>query len=199
MKSVMKRTLIAMIMVLAVGLMVGTSAQAKSKKKNVLMVMTDYGFHETQNKSGKKTCVLNDISTNGNTYYLTVYYNNVNVTKKAKYKVSNKKVATVKKGIIKYKHMQKNFTLTVSYKGKKQKLKFVSGHKGHDFKNVYEKRFWEDNHCISTTAQYAECSCGAVKFISGDREAFVANRPKCHANIYVGNDVWETANWQKYK
>ena len=198
MKTVMKRTLIAMIMVLAVGLMVGTSAQAKSKKKNTWQVCVMDGCYGTKSKGGKSTWTFYEMDS-GNKHYLSVYYNGVDVTKKAKYKSSNKKVATVKKGVVTYKHMQKDFTLTVSYKEKKLKVKIISAHKDHDFKNVYEKIFWEDNHCISTTAQYAECSCGAVKFISGDREAFVANRPKCHANIYVGNDVWETANWQKYK
>ena len=102
MKTVMKRTLIAMIMVLAVGLMVGTSAQAKSKKKNVLAVEVADCFDDTKQTScwgtevcpsdtrSKRTWLYEDVL-GSNKIYLTVTYNGVNVTKKAKYKLATRK------------------------------------------------------------------------------------------------------------
>ena len=73
--------------------------------------------------ANKTTIYYND--KNSNTSQLTVKYGNKNVTKKAKYSTSNKKVATVnKKGKVTAKKAGK-VTIKVKYKGKTNKIKIT--------------------------------------------------------------------------
>lgn len=152
MKSVMKKAFVAMIMVLAVGLMTGTSAQAKSKKKNALKVSMVCTGGDLCYKSTRDY-----VNCKESTSYVTVKYKGKNITNKVKFKSSNKKVATVTKksakwcynhsmpaeskgvGQIKIKHFERSWTLTVTYKGMKTKVK-IKPHK-HD---------WSEQQCLYT-------------------------------------------------
>ena len=112
-KHAAKRFLVMVMAVMVLFTMTSDTAEAAAKKtvtvgvKNAKKVKGKYQL--TVKKSGQ----------------LVVKYAGKNVTKKAKYKVSNKKVAAVsKKGKVTAKKAG-SVTVTVKYKGKTKKVKFV--------------------------------------------------------------------------
>ncbi|MCI8561583.1 MAG: hypothetical protein HFH03_10765 [Dorea sp.] len=103
--------LLAVIMTLPV--MVPNTAEASSKKTVTVSVKG------TVKREGKYSLELKKSG------QFTVKYGKKNVTKKAKYKVSNKKVVAVdKKGKITAKKIG-SCTVTIKYKGKIKKVKFI--------------------------------------------------------------------------
>lgn len=107
--------------------MVPNRAEAATKKTVAVSVKG------AVKKEGKYNLVLKK------TGQLTVKYGKTNITKKAKYKVSNKKVAIVnKKGEITAKK-KGSCAVTVSYKGKTKKIKFVVVKPAVEKKNTYVK------------------------------------------------------------
>lgn len=112
-KKAMKKILVMVMAVMVLFTMTSDTAEAAAKKsvtvgvKNAKKVKGKYQL--TVKKSGQ----------------LVVKYAGKNVTKRAKYKVSNKKVAAVsKKGKVTAKKAG-SVTVTVKYKGKTKKVKFV--------------------------------------------------------------------------
>ena len=92
--------------------------------------------------------------------------------------------------------------MTVSYKGKKQKIKIKPYHKQHEWGDVDDWHYYDDSNCSGSPAQYVRCyKCGALKFISGNREAFAKEPPynSCEKWVYVGDNIWETSDYHKYK
>lgn len=111
-----KNVLFMMVAMLMVIMVLPNTAYAKSTKKTLQVTVGSL------KKNGKKY----EVSPNQKKVKLKVTYGGKNVTKKAKYKSSNKKAFTVsKKGVLTVKGPGTS-TITVKYAGKTKKVKVQS-------------------------------------------------------------------------
>lgn len=153
---------------------------------------------------------------------LKVTYGGKNVTKKAKYKSSNKKAFTVsKKGVVTIKGAGKA-TITIKYKSKTKKLKFratkeeaASSSKNHehkwgsrkfhcDYRGRVTGYYWYCNDCQSTMRMDCKGYCGhnnghvipqytTVDFYVVKCEICGKEKP-----VEGYEDVYVPANWEDY-
>ena len=161
----MKRQVLTLMMaVMVLFTMIPNTAEAAAKKSVTVSVST------------KKLNVKRSAQ-------LKVKYAEKNVTKKAKYKSSNKKVLAVsKKGKITAKKSGKA-TVTVKYKGKTKKVKFTvvkASHRHKWVKKTKTEKKWVpkmvEEDVYKTVYEYKEmCSCGDVFYYDdSDMEALKA-------------------------
>ena len=156
MKNITKNiiaTIMIMVMVLT-GVTPTMTAEAKSTKISITVTNKATG-----KKIGKKLSLKVDQKVQ-----LTVKYGKKNITKKAKYKVSNKNVTVSKKGKIIAKKTGTS-TVTVTYKKKTKKIKItvkaiVKTQSTTEEKQPTEKKTAEDvrKDCESNTDLHPECN-----------------------------------------
>ncbi len=216
MRTMSKKVFMALVMVLTATLMVGTSVEAKKKNKNKLVVIIDDMFQtKSGNSDGNWRNCLNHKKR------LHVYYNGKDITYKTKMKSSNKKVATVKVrsrawckknlecaesshgfGEIVEKHYDKSWTLTVTYKGMKKKIKI----KGHKHK-------WEESDMVcgyldselsreERTIKHLYCyACGCSKILS-NKEYYALVYPDSQDYYDAKEDLYYArycSDYRKYR
>lgn len=178
----MKRTwIIGMLLVMAVFLIVpSVTVSAASKKKPALTVTAN--VKKSAYKKLKK----------GDTVQLKVKYGKKNVTKKAKYKTSNKKVISVsKRGKLTAKKTGTS-TITVKYKGKTKKLKFT-------VKKPTKKKKTSDKDKDQTDNEIMNPDCFFIfgpkmDKIGGNPIWFSWVEPKYNNPVYLSNDP--EATWR---
>ena len=112
MKKIMKVITVMLVMVMVLTGATSTVTEAKTTKTSITVINTS-----TDKKIGKKLTL-----TQGKKLQLKVKYGKTNVTKKAKYKASNKNVTISKKGKITAKKTG-TATVTIKYKKKTKKIK----------------------------------------------------------------------------
>lgn len=172
----MKRTwIIGMLLVMAVSLIApSVTVSAASKKKPALTVTAN--VKKSAYKKLKK----------GDTVQLKVKYGKKNVTKKAKYKTSKKKVISVsKRGKLTAK-ASGTAAITVKYKGKIKKVKFT-------VMKTSEKKKTSDKNKDKTDNEIMNPGCFFIMGpkmdkIGGNPGWFSWVEPKYNNPVYLSND-----------